>query len=157
MGKSKNIAHETWPLRRHETWRLFPILLPRNVELSLYLKSSMSATASWVFTKMNVIQQNLDLVPRFVSIYMYYHVCGSFLGILLLIPFTQWGARRHRSPGVIVFYNEITMAQNPGTPRPGTCRRIIRHDKKDQAYTILVGIYYRLSFPGSHKNAIQKR
>jgi hypothetical protein len=29
-----------------------------------------------VFTKMNVIQQNLSLVPRFVSIYMYYHVWG---------------------------------------------------------------------------------
>jgi hypothetical protein len=42
---------------------------------------------------MNVIQKNLSLVPRFVSINMLYHVWESFLGIMLSVLLTQWRAQ----------------------------------------------------------------
>jgi hypothetical protein len=102
--------------------------------------------------------------------FMYYHAGGAFLGILLLIssgefleacfdkidefrqrdtsqlaaglfiPLNPMGSAGGAKPGLFVLYRKKQMARSPETPQPGSCRQIIRHDKKDQAYTILVEI-----------------
>ena len=56
-----------------------------------------------------------------------YHVWGPFLGIMLLIPFLQWGVRAVRHPAS----QHALRRGNPGG-QSESCRRIILHDKKQE-------------------------